>query len=59
MDFELEVPTQQPTGEMTEMNLRVVARFFGRTELGKVRSDPTMTLITGGSSTKSIATQTR
>ena len=28
MNFELEVPTQQPTGEMTEMNLLVVARIF-------------------------------
>ena len=58
MNFELEAPTQQPTGEMTEMNLLVVARGFGRTELGKVRIDSTMTLKIGGSSTKSIATQT-
>ena len=35
MNFELEAPIQQPTGEMTEMNLLVVARIFGRSELGK------------------------
>ena len=28
MNFELKGPTQQPTGEMTEMNLLVVARIF-------------------------------
>ena len=28
MNFELEAPIQQPTGEMTEMNLLVVARIF-------------------------------
>ena len=28
MNFELEVPTQQPPGEMTEMNLLVVARIW-------------------------------
>ena len=28
MSFELKATTQQPTGEMTEMNLLVVARMF-------------------------------